>query len=81
MELVITWDQRRDVERLLRDAGYADELTVTPVTSDDERVFILDPGSGLLGRRDLEAALQSALGRKVWIVEECDQWPHREPLH
>jgi hypothetical protein len=77
---VISPEQRREVERLFRAAGYAEPVAVAPVTSDDERVFVLTPGSGLIGRRDLEAALQAALGRKVWIVEESDSWPNRESL-
>jgi hypothetical protein len=78
---VISSEQRREVERLFREAGYAEPVNVAPVTSEDERVFVLTPGSGLDGSRDLEASLQAALGRKVWIVEESDQWPVREPLH
>jgi hypothetical protein len=77
---VISPEQRREVERLFLDAGYVCPVTVAPVTSDDEWVLVLTPGSGLVGRRDLEAASQSALGRKVWIVEESDSWPNREPL-
>lgn len=78
---MISSEQRREVERLFREAGYAEPVTVAPVTSEDERVFVLTPGSGLVGRRDLEASLQEALGRKVWIVQESDPWPSREPLH
>ncbi len=77
---MISPEQRREVEQLFRDAGYVQPVTVAPVTSDDERVFVLTPGSGLIGRRDLEAALQAALRRKVWIVEESDSWPNRESL-
>jgi hypothetical protein len=77
---VIAQAQRREVERLFREAGYTEPVTVAPPTSDDERIFVLTPGSGLIGRRDLEADLQAALSRKVWIVEQSDSWPSREPL-
>jgi hypothetical protein len=77
---VISPEQRHEVERLFREAGYGEPVTIAPVTSEDERVFVLTPGSGLAGRRDLEAALQAALSRKVWTVDQSESWPNREPL-
>jgi hypothetical protein len=51
------------------------------VTSEDERIFVVPPESKLAARRDLEAALEAALGRKVWIVERSASWSVSEPLH
>lgn len=78
---MISPSERQAVERLFREAGYTDELFVAPVTSEDERVFVVTPGTEVAGRRDLEARLQSALGRKVWIVEQSAAWANREPLN
>lgn len=47
---------------------------------DDEGVLVPTSGSGLVGRRDLEADLQAAPGRKVWNVEQSPSWPAAEPL-
>ncbi len=56
-------------------AGYDGDLHTLPVTSEDERIFVL-PRSDVLALRDiraLEQVLQQVLGRKVWIVASIDE--------
>lgn len=77
---MITPSQREAVERLFREAGYGGELRIAPVTSEDERIFLVPPGSDVAGHRELETALQAALSRKVWVVEQSEAWPDREGL-
>ncbi len=79
---MLTDDQRRDAERLFRAHGYDEPLRIAPVTSEDERIFVV-PSEVLavLPERDLTAELQQALGRKVWICAEGTAWSHTEPLH
>jgi hypothetical protein len=55
---------------------------IAPVTSEDERIFVLPPDalSALPDRRALEQVLQELLQRKVWIVEQSTSWPTTEPF-
>ena len=56
-------------------AGYDGELRTLPVTSEDERIFVL-PQDDVLALRDvrtLEQVLQQVLGRKVWILASVDE--------
>jgi hypothetical protein len=56
-------------------AGYNGDLRTLPITSEDERIFVL-PQSDVLALRDvrtLEQVLQQVLGRKVWIVDSIDE--------
>ena len=78
---MLSADQRAAVQAIFAAAGYTSTPEVAPVTSEDERIFVVPPTSELAGRRDLEAALQTALGRKVWIVERSASWSVSEPLH
>jgi hypothetical protein len=57
-------------------AGYNGLLKTAPVTSDDERIFVLPPAdlAALSDRLGLEQALQELLQRKVWIVGESESW-------
>jgi hypothetical protein len=55
-------------------AGYDGDLRTLPITSEDERIFVLSH-SDVLGLRDvrtLEQVLQQVLGCKVWIVDSID---------
>lgn len=63
-------------------AGYHDPLVTVPVTSDDERIFVLSPEAfrAMPDRRTLEQVLQELLQRKVWIVEQSASWPTTEPF-
>jgi hypothetical protein len=63
-------------------AGYHGPLVIAPVTSDDERIFVLSPDDfgGLSGRVEVAQALQEILRRKVWIVEQSASWPATEPF-
>ena len=68
--------QRTAVEGAFRLAGYIGPLVTAPVTSEDERAFLLEPAA--LGRpqddRTLEQIVQQLLGRKVFVVERSNAW-------
>lgn len=68
--------QRTAVEGAFKLAGYSGLLVTAPVTSEDERAFLLEPdGLGQLRDvRTLEQILQQVLGRKVVVVERSDAW-------
>lgn len=68
--------QRAAVVGAFKLAGYEGPLLVAPVTSDDERIFLLQPEAlaALREVRVLEQVLQQVLGRKVWIVEHGERW-------
>lgn len=55
-------------------AGYDGDLRTLPITSEDERIFVLSQSAVLALRdiRTLEQVLQQVLGRKVWIVDSID---------
>jgi hypothetical protein len=77
---VISAEARKVAEDLLRQAGFPGPLNVARVIGDDERIFVLpgDAVGGLKDQRGLEAALQQALGRKVWIVAASPRWSDTE---
>jgi hypothetical protein len=56
-------------------AGYDGELRTLPITSEDERIFVLaqDDVLALSDIRTLEQVLQQVLGRKVWILDSIDE--------
>lgn len=56
-------------------AGYEGPLFTAPVTSEDERFFLLDAETlrALRDVRALEQVLQQLLGRKVAVVERDDR--------
>ena len=56
-------------------AGYDGDLRTLPITSEDERIFVL-PQDDVVALRDvrtLEQVLQQVLGRKVWILASIDE--------
>jgi hypothetical protein len=73
-----TPEQRAAVAHVFAQNGYLQSLRVAPVTSDDERVFVVPEGT-TIGERAV-ADLQTILGRKVWIVEESKSWPETVPF-
>ena len=79
---VFTAGQQAAVANAFTLAGYYGPLMTAPVTSGDERVFVLLPDAfaALPDRRALEQALQELLERKVWIVEQSASWPTTEPF-
>lgn len=79
---MLTDDQRRAAEAVFRAHGYDEPLRVAPVTSEDERIFLM-PADALaaLPERTLTIELQQAIGRKVWLTEETPRWGDPEPLH
>jgi len=60
--------QRAAVAGAFKLAGYEGPLRIAPVTSDDERFFLLEPEdlASLRDKRTLEQVLGQLLGRKVW---------------
>jgi len=80
---VLTAGQQAAVVNAFSLAGYHGSLMIAPVTSDDERVFILPPDAfgALSDRLALEQVLQGLLQRKVWIVQRSASWPTAEPFH
>jgi hypothetical protein len=56
-------------------AGYDGDLRTLPITSEDERIFVLPQGDvgALSDVRTLEQVLQQVLGRKVWILASIDE--------
>jgi hypothetical protein len=76
---VLSDSQMDEVERLFRRAGYDRPLRIARVTSEDERVFVVDEHALTRLPHDLAANLQQALGRKVWIVAGPG-WDDTEPL-
>ena len=63
--------QRSAVAGAFKLAGYEGPLVTAPVTSDDERFFLLEPNAlaSLRDKRTLEQVLGQLLGRKVGVME------------
>jgi hypothetical protein len=68
--------QRTAVRGAFRLAGYDGPLVTAPVTSEDERAFLLERDAlrSLRDVRTLEQVLQQLLGRKIFVVERSDAW-------
>ncbi len=77
-----TVGQRAAVASAFELAGYEDELVVAPITSEDERIFLLEPAAfaALKDRAALEQILTQLLGRKVWVAERTAQWGQPIPF-
>lgn len=76
--------QRTAVVNAFALAGYHGPLRIAPVTSGDERVFVLPPDdfAALTDRLALEQVLSQLLDRKVWIVEQSAiSWLTTEPFN
>jgi len=80
---VFSVDQRAAVTAAFSQASYDGPLKVAPVTSEDERVFLLSPQAfaSLRDKTRLERTLQQLLRRKVWIVAQTEQWADGVPFH
>jgi hypothetical protein len=74
--------QRAAVAGAFRLAGYVGELEVAPITSGDERVFLLDSQAirALRDKHVLEQVLTQLLGRKVWVAEQAERWGQSVPF-
>ena len=74
--------QREAAKRIFAAHGYTDALRVAQVRSEDERVFLI-PATALsqLPEGALAAELQTALGRKVWVVADDGTWGPPDALH
>jgi len=74
--------QRTAVEGAFALAGYEGAIRTPPVTSEDERIFVL--GRNDLGRlrniRTLEQLVGQLLGRKVTIIEVGPDSPASVPF-
>lgn len=79
---MLTAGQQAAVANAFSQAGYRGPLMIAPVTSDDERIFVLPPDAfgELSDRPALEQVLQELLQRKVWIVQLSVSWPTAEPF-
>jgi hypothetical protein len=79
---VFTAGQQAAVANAFSRASYHGPLVTAPVTSGDERVFVLPPDAyaALPDRHALEQFLQELLQRKVWIVEQSASWPTTLPF-
>ena len=79
---MFTTGERAAVANAFSLAGYHGLLMIAPVTSGDERVFVLSPAAlgALPDRHALEQVLQELLQCKVWIVEQSASWPTTEPF-
>lgn len=76
--------QRTAVVNAFAVAGYHGSLRIAPVTSGDERVFVLPPDdyAALTDRLALQQVLSQLLDRKVWIVEQSAPfWLTPEPFN
>jgi hypothetical protein len=76
MRYVFNIGQQTAVTGAFKLAGYDGPLVTAPVTSEDERAFLLEPDvlASLRDVRTLEQILQQVLGRKVFVVERRDVW-------
>ncbi len=73
--------QRSAAEEIFQRYGYGEPLVVARILSEDERVFVLPEAVfARLPQHAIVPALQSALGRKVWLVIANDTWGDTEPL-
>jgi hypothetical protein len=74
--------QRAAVAGAFKLAGYEGDLLVAPITSEDERAFLLEPAalSALRDRPALEQILTQLLGRKVWVAARTSQWGEPVPF-
>ncbi len=74
--------QRAAVIAAFKLAGYEGELLVAPITSGDERFFLLEPAAfaALRDTRELQQVLTQLLRLKVGIIERTEQWPQPMPF-
>lgn len=74
--------QRAAVVSAFHLAGYDGPLFTAEVTSEDERMFLLEPQAlrSLSDVRGLEQVIQQVLGRKVGIVERTEAWGSPVPF-
>lgn len=79
---MFTIGQRAAVAGAFTLAGYDGPLFTAPVTSEDERAFLLerDELRSLRDVRVLEQVLQQLLGRKVFVVERAEVWGSPVPF-
>ena len=82
MPRVFNIGQQTAVAGAFKLAGYGGPLVTAPVTSEDERAFLLEPDAlqSLRDVRTLEQVLQQLLGRKVVVVERSDVWGKPVPF-
>lgn len=79
---VISNGQRTAVVGAFKLAGYDGALFTAPVTSEDERAFLLTRQAldALRDVRTLEQVLQRLLGQKVFVVEKDGRWGEPVPF-
>ena len=68
--------QSAAVQAAFRLAGYLMPLRTLPVTSGDERIFVLAENDLTAEQRhDLALVLQNLLQRKVWLIDDKQTGP------
>lgn len=74
--------QRTAVKGAFRLAGHDGALYTAPVTSNDERAFLMEPDelAALRDLRVLEQVVQQLLGLKVFVVERSPAWGEPIPF-
>jgi hypothetical protein len=73
-------DQRVAVFAAFRLAGHDDNLFTLPASSDEERVFVLPPGTSIARSADLEQVLAQVLRRRVAVLCSESLWARRVPF-
>ena len=79
---MFTIGQRTAVAGAFKLAGYDGALRVAPITSEDERFFLLDAEAigSLRNKGVLEQVVGQLLGCKVGIQEQAATWPRPIPF-
>jgi hypothetical protein len=79
---VFNTGQQTAVAGAFRLAGYDGPLVTAPMTSGDERAFLLEPEvlQSLRDVRTLEQVLQQLLGMKVFVVPLSEAWGEPVPF-
>jgi hypothetical protein len=78
--MALSGDQIERAHAAFAAHGYTDPLHVAPVTSDDERAFIISSDAAVIDQEALTRELQDILHRKVWIAASSPEWSEPEPL-
>ncbi|HEX8973344.1 hypothetical protein [Oryzihumus sp.] len=73
--------QAASARAAFRLAGYLEPLRTLPVTSGDERIFVLAENDLTVEQRhDLALVLQNLLQRKVWLIDDKQSGPPFETV-
>lgn len=70
----VSSDEVRDSRHHFANHGYAGPLSVVDEAADEVIFVVAAEWANLANDTSLSGALQSVLGRKVWVVAETDVW-------